>query len=84
MAFDRNNILYPLKKLRKLFATKAELFQHAAKTIFSPEGVHGLRYYNGKLQGFDGDEWVDIATSTLVPPVFNGAYAFDGSINFNN
>lgn len=37
---------------------------HAAGTIYSETGVHGLRYYNDALQVYDTEnqEWVDIET----------------------
>lgn len=42
----------------------ADLSSHILKTIFTSEGVHGLRYYNSKLQYQNNSgAWVSISTS---------------------
>lgn len=33
---------------------------HEKLTVFSEDGVHGFRYFNGNLQYFDDPEWIDI------------------------
>lgn len=37
---------------------------HRDSSVVSADGVHGIRYYEGKFQGYDSDkaEWFDIAT----------------------
>lgn len=39
---------------------------HNEKSIYSEKGVHNFRYYNEKLQVFNGTEWVDIAEKPLI------------------
>ena len=58
---------------------------HATQTIFSPDGVHGIRFYNGILQGFDGTEWVDIGGTPPQPiqHILDGSWNLDGSVNLD-
>lgn len=39
-----------------------EIVQHPGKTINSEEGIHGLRRCDGKLEYFDGENWIEIKT----------------------
>lgn len=39
-----------------------KIVQHPGKTINSEDGVHGLREWDGKLEYFDGKDWIEIKT----------------------
>ena len=41
-------------------ATTGQLNDHINRTIFIENGVHGIRFINGTLQGWDGSDWIDI------------------------
>jgi len=45
---------------------------HINKTIFSIDGVHGMRYYDDALQGWDGSHWIDIGGSPIIKSVYVG------------
>lgn len=44
------------------FALAQDFEDHEAEYIASEEGTHGARYFGGKLQVKDGDEWSDANT----------------------
>ena len=44
-------------------ATIGQLDDHIRKSIFSEEGVHDMRFWDGLLQGWNGYEWINIATN---------------------
>lgn len=49
-----------------------DLSPHLLKQIFSVDGIHGLRYYNSKLQYLSGNTWRDIPTSNVtISPTAN-------------
>jgi len=54
-------------------APESNITDHVDKIIFSVEGVHGLRYYNDTLQGWDGSEWVNVGGSPAVKSVYVGS-----------
>lgn len=43
----------------------ADMSDHEGKNVNSQDGIHGLRYYNQKLQYYNG-QWNDIATGGIV------------------
>lgn len=40
--------------------------EHIEDTTPSDAGAHGLRYYNGALQYYDGDKWVTLSIADLL------------------
>lgn len=44
------------------YTTKTYVDNHIDLRISTQTGVHGIRYYNEKLQRFDGTTWIDIST----------------------
>lgn len=44
----------------------ADLSSHVTKSLYSSDGIHGLRYYNSKLQYYYNNKWNEIATGTTV------------------
>lgn len=50
--------------LAHLYIIREYIDKQVNKAISSADGLHGIRYYNGKLQAKDAatDEWIDIAT----------------------
>lgn len=50
--------------LAQLYIIKEYIDKQVNKTVSSVDGIHGIRYYNGKLQAKDAStrNWIDIAT----------------------
>ena len=69
-----------------VYALATDLEAHEEAGINSAEGVHGIRFYEEKLQYYDEDEeeWVDIETGggttiVQVPDVTIGTYYYNGT-----
>ncbi len=60
--------LTELADISQLGSLKDDLDEHKAE-ITTEEGRHGLRYWNDKLEFFDGSDWIEIKTGGGgVPP----------------
>lgn len=55
---DKNGLIYALNKLAE---------KHLNVTAISEAGVHGIRYYNDKFQGYDPEtnKWFDISDASI-------------------
>jgi len=62
----------------------SEFTLHRQKTILSPDGVHGLRFWSAKLQAFDGTEWIDIGAGTPLPSImqFDSGDTWDSGLKW--
>ena len=63
------------------------LLKHPGETIYATEGVHGIRFHDGRLQGNDGSGWMDIYGSgppPTGPARWNGKHKFNGAIRFGS
>lgn len=59
------------------------LEEHPAQTVAGETGVHGLRYWDGKLQVYDGADWIDIGAGAPPGPAsWDGTHNWDGNINY--
>jgi hypothetical protein len=47
----------------------SKLDNHIGAMVMSENGVHGIRYFNGKLQVFNGENWIDATPGFYVPGV---------------
>jgi len=47
--------------------------QHVNDTVYSESGVHGLRYYEGYLQAWDGTEWIDVGGPPVTRSIYVGS-----------
>jgi len=66
-------------------ATVGDLNNHIEQNVMSQNGVHGLRYYEGVLQAFNGREWVNIATGELPPPPpITGQFTIEDGVLLND
>lgn len=48
------------------FALAGDLADHEAAAIMDTDGIHGIRYYNSKLQIYDDGEWEDVIAGNDV------------------
>jgi hypothetical protein len=72
-----------ISELISMIPELRKLIQHPSETIYSPEGVHGIRFHEGRLQGNDGSGWVDIGGSPATRRLLDGTWPLDGSITLS-
>ncbi len=59
---DSNNAI----KVRENGLFVQDLSSHVLETVYSESGIHGLRFYNSKLQYYYNNQWNTISMNTVV------------------
>ena len=71
------NAYAKISDIQNATQTMTAMFEiHINKTVMSAEGVHGIRFFEGNLQAWDGADWVNITTD---PPQPTGQFSVDAN-----